>query len=126
VVRQGLDAREDVVGIVQALRVVVEPEVDQLLKLLGEVVAVPINPAQGQPRVVLEPLVLAFPVVVEEVVQEVRLRLLLARQEQTEAVEVAARMLAADSVGRAAEAAQEIPAVVLAGTPMDKAGQAVF
>jgi uncharacterized protein with PhoU and TrkA domain len=76
--------------------------------------------------VVLEPLVLAFPVVVEEVVQEVRLRLLLARQEQTEAVEVAARMLAADSVGRAAEAAQEIPAVVLAGTPMDKAGQAVF
>ena len=79
------------------------------------------HPTQGQSRLVLGPQVLAFPVVEEEGVQEARLRLLLARQEQMVERADMARQAVADTVRREEEAAQETPAVVLAGTPMDKA-----
>ena len=57
----------------------------------------------------------------EEGGQEARLRLLLARQEQMVERAEMARQAVADTVRREEEAAQEIPAAVLAGTPMDKA-----
>jgi hypothetical protein len=72
------------------------------------------------------PQVLAFPVVVEEVVQEVRLRLLLARQEQTEAVEVAVQQPGEDMAVLREAVAQVIPVAILEDTLTDKAGQAVF
>jgi precorrin-6B methylase 1 len=79
------------------------------------------NPTLVQQEVDRGPQVPAFPVVVVEEARQDRLRLLLARQEQMVVLVATVQQPGEDSARLAEEEAQEIPAVVLEGTPMDKA-----